>query len=243
MENGIQQNTSPIQSLPQTPPLITPKQSTNWSKILLFTVLGFVIVAGSVFVGIQIGKNQTSSKQPIVSQPTITPSKVMVNQTNLPTTPVIVIPTTDSTVNWKTYESTRFKFSFKYPQTLMLDNRYENKYTDQGGVNIYSKEGYEAVIAESPRGGDSFIEVWVYPNPQSLSLLEWMKSDTSHSNYSNQTHSSINIDGEAGYIYTTEGMGQGLEAVVAKNKQIYMFADLGFDTELKQIISTFKFTK
>ena len=241
MENEIQQNIPPVQPTDQTSSIIpTP---TNWSKILLFTVLGFVIVAGSVFVGIQIGQNQTSSQQSIVAQPTITTSKVVVNPTNLPTTPMRVTSAADSIVNWKTYESSRFKFSFRYPQTLILDNRYENKYPNQGGVNIYTKEGYDAVIAETPRGGVSFIEVWVYSNPQSLSLLEWMENDTAHSNYSNQKYLPINIDSETGYIYTTEGMGQGLEAVVAKNKQIYMFADLGFDNELKQIISTFKFTK
>ncbi len=238
MENEVQSNIPPVQPLHQSPPVTPPSKSINWS-IFLFTVLELVVVTVSVFAGIQIGKNQTPNKQPIVVQPTASPTQTAVN----PTIQLVANPTTHQTANWKTYENTRFKFSFRYPQSLILDDRYANKYPDQGGVNIYSKEGYEAVIAETPRGGGSFINVWILPNSQSLSLLEWMKNDTAHSNYSDQTYSPINIDGETGFIYTIEGMGKGLKAVVAKNKQIYTFADLGFDSELKQIISTFKFTK
>jgi len=60
MENEIQPNVPPVQPLPQTPPVIPP--STNWSKLLLFAILGFVIILGSIFTGIQIGKNPTTNK-------------------------------------------------------------------------------------------------------------------------------------------------------------------------------------
>ncbi|MDP3998337.1 MAG: hypothetical protein Q8P89_01835 [bacterium] len=69
MENEIQPNTPPVQPQLQSSTPIIP--STNWSKILLFMVLGLVIVSGSLFVGIQIGKNQKPNQQPIAAQPTI----------------------------------------------------------------------------------------------------------------------------------------------------------------------------
>lgn len=85
MENEVQ----PVKPLSQTPTLIpisTPP-STNWSKILLFTVLGLISVAGFVFAGIQIGKNQSSSQQPVVVQPTASPTQTFtLTPTNIPET-------------------------------------------------------------------------------------------------------------------------------------------------------------
>ena len=118
MENDTQQNIPPVQPLPQTPPVIPP--STNWSKILLFTILGLIIVAGSVFVGIQIGKNQTSNQQPIVTQPTANPTQTAVNPTAQPT----ANPTTDPTADWKTY--TNQVFTIKLPEQFEYDTRYSN---------------------------------------------------------------------------------------------------------------------
>lgn len=84
MENEILQNTPPVQPLPQTPPIVP--SSTNWSKILPFIALGFVIVASSVFIGIQIGKNRTPAPEPIINQPVVTPTEFPV-QTISPTEP------------------------------------------------------------------------------------------------------------------------------------------------------------
>ncbi len=105
MENEIQPSIPPVQPLPQAPP-ITPS-STNWSKILSFTVIGLIVVAGSVFVGIQIGKNQTPNQQSIVAQTTASPTRAAVNPTIQPT----VIPTS----NLKTLTSDQFRFTLKYP--------------------------------------------------------------------------------------------------------------------------------
>lgn len=59
MENEVQH----IVSVP------TPS-SNNWSKILLFIVLELIVISGSIFVGIQIGKNQVINTNPITLQPT-----------------------------------------------------------------------------------------------------------------------------------------------------------------------------
>lgn len=73
MENETQQNYPPVQSPPQTPPLVP--SSTIWSKKMLFIMLGLIVVAGSVFAGIQIGKSQTPGQQPITVLPTALPAQ------------------------------------------------------------------------------------------------------------------------------------------------------------------------
>jgi len=110
MENEIQPNSPPIQPIPQAP--VSP--TTNWKKIILFILLGMVVVAMSVFVGIQIGRNQITNQQPIVGQPTISPTQTEVNPTDLPTTN----PITD----WKTYADVIHNFSLKYPSDWIISN-------------------------------------------------------------------------------------------------------------------------
>ena len=110
MENEIQQNVPPVQPLPQTPPIIS--SSTNWSKILLFTMLGLVVVVVAVFIGIQIGKNQTPSQQPIVVQPTASPTQTAINPTIQPT----AVPTINPTADWQLYSNTQANFSINYPK-------------------------------------------------------------------------------------------------------------------------------
>ena len=112
MENEIQPNVPPVQPSPQTPILIPTQPSTNWSKILLFVVLGLVTVAGLVFIGIQIGKNQTFNQQPITVQPTTIPTQASVNPTNQTT----IEPTTDPTTDWKTYSNTSYGLSLLFPK-------------------------------------------------------------------------------------------------------------------------------
>lgn len=66
MENEVQPNTPPVQSPPQVP---TPPQPTpNRIRVVLIAVLGLIVVAGSVFAGIQIGKKQITDSQAITAQ-------------------------------------------------------------------------------------------------------------------------------------------------------------------------------
>src|SRR3990172_4684554 len=48
---------------------------TNWKKVLLFILLGLVVIAGSVFVVIRIGKSQTTNQQPTTEQLTNIPTQ------------------------------------------------------------------------------------------------------------------------------------------------------------------------
>ncbi len=74
------------QTLPQTPTPVSSPTSHNWSKIILFTVLGLAIVVSSTFAGIQIGKNQSLNQKLAAEQPTNT-TQAMVSSTTLPTMP------------------------------------------------------------------------------------------------------------------------------------------------------------
>lgn len=116
MENEIQPNIPPTQPLPQIPSPILISSPTNWSKILLFTVLGLIIVVVSVVAGIKIGKNQTLRQQPITVQPTASSTQIATNPTVQPTTN----PTNEPTIDWKTYKSIELGFLIKYPTNLTL---------------------------------------------------------------------------------------------------------------------------
>lgn len=116
MENEIQPNITQTQPLAQVPTPVSPP--ANWIKIILFILLGIVIIAGSVFAGIRIGKKQIASPQKTTEQPAVFPTQVVVNPTAGPITisPTVLSPTTDLTVNWKTYENKKWGFSVKYPE-------------------------------------------------------------------------------------------------------------------------------
>lgn len=74
MENKDQRDVPQVQPIPQTTAAVLTPTPTNWSKNILFTVLGLVVVVVSVFVGIQIGKKQVSDQVLVAMQPTPTGS-------------------------------------------------------------------------------------------------------------------------------------------------------------------------
>lgn len=75
MENEIQSNIPSVQMPLQTLTQVSP--TTNWKKIVLFILLGLVAIAGLTYVGIQIYKNQIFKQQPVVIEPTVSPSQTL----------------------------------------------------------------------------------------------------------------------------------------------------------------------
>jgi hypothetical protein len=150
----------------------------------------------------------------------------------------------ESIADWKVYQSKRFSIQFSYPEKYILDNSFENTYSDQGFIHLYTQEGYELVKSQAGIGGPDFIQIGAYGNSKKLTALEWAKFDTAHSNFSGE-YEAVNIAGENGLSYTFEGMGGlGDVRVIAHNGYIYTFDIMGeaaMQADFKRILDTVKF--
>lgn len=133
MENETQQNYPPVQSPPQTPPFVP--SSTNWSKILLFVILGLVIVAGSIFIGIQIGINQKTDSLSISKQSSTTSLPL---PSNTPSEKPVVsnVPTSENTNCIATFTSKYLDLHFKYDNCAWKIN--EQLSNSNSGNTYYS---------------------------------------------------------------------------------------------------------
>jgi len=134
MDNQTQPNTPSFQPQAQTPTL----SSTNRVKVLSFILLGLVVVAGSVFVGIQIGKTQTPNTEPVIVQPTTSPTQTLINPTILPTPVSTTNPTTENINCSTTFSSKYLDLNFKYDNCIW-------KITEQMS-NVNSGTTYYSII-------------------------------------------------------------------------------------------------
>jgi len=116
MKKKVQKNIRPIQ----------PKQRissiASSSKIFVFTLLGFAIIAGLVLIRIRI--NQTSYQQSLVKHPTANPIQ-KINE------------------NWKTYSPTDENIQFRYPETWqLLSDEGGNYITDSNKKAMVRRTGW-----------------------------------------------------------------------------------------------------
>jgi hypothetical protein len=239
MENEVQSNTPPTQPKPQTLPIVPP--STNWSKILLFIVFGLIIIAGSVFVGIQIGKNQITNRHLINEQPTIPPIQAITTPTALPTIPS---STANPTTNWKTYLNTKYWYQLQYPTNWLVQAM-------NGGEQLALTQAANFRMTSDKTPAESGFSLSVFSNPNNLSLTDWINKNPDNgtlllgANKINSSIISINglkwekIDNDSiGYIPTGY-----VKYGVAYNGYLYYVVIYSADTKaLEQILSTFKFT-
>lgn len=122
MENKIQPSMPPVKL--STPPPV-PK-SFNWLKIVIFIFLGILIIVGSVFVGIKIGKKQPTNLQQITEQPTSIPTNNQpISTVEINISPTIT-PTTEPIIGLKTYTDNKYGFSFSYPQSWKIETKPES---------------------------------------------------------------------------------------------------------------------
>jgi hypothetical protein len=242
MENEIQQNNPPVQPLPQTSTSAPTPPPTNWSNVLLFTILGLIVVAGSVFAGIQIGKTQTPIQQPVAAQPTILPTQAIASPTVIPTqiiTPTALLtatPAIDPTANWKTYTNTKYNYSFKIPTNWT--NYSMNDFSSQQFTNT------EELLYLGPKNTD------IKP-PQVMQISTYkISAYTEQEVYppANCTVTSLKVGLDQ--TQATRKICKGMESngyTTVKTSQYVFIIDELKDSEANhelftRIISTFKFT-
>jgi hypothetical protein len=111
----------PIQQAKQIP--VTARESIHWHKIVLLALFELLIVGGSVFIGINIGKKQRYNPQIITAQPTA----ILIQPTIIPTiSPTTSIPAINPVTKWKIYTNEEFGFSIEYPDPVMVDEIKQN---------------------------------------------------------------------------------------------------------------------
>lgn len=106
MENEIlpiNPSVQPATSAPTSPP-------TNWLKVLLLVLLELIVIAGSIFIGFQIGKKQATT----IEQSAVVPPQTSASPSVLPTK-------SNQDDNWKVYTNTVHKYSVKYPADWIID--------------------------------------------------------------------------------------------------------------------------
>lgn len=194
--------------LPEIQPNITPEQSeaqlpspvqtqTNWSKVILFIILGLIAVTGIAYAGFYTGQKQISNKKPVNMQETEASDLVVT------TTPAAKTNLTD---NWKTYRNDNFGIIFSYPQNS--DSPYEpssqltnhNKYmtidfnTQCSGLNI------------SKYQSNKFLEDYIrYDLIKSTNDNEW---ESYKNNYLQLDNNKIQIGGKETINVGPMGIGE-----------------------------------
>jgi len=85
-------------------------QQNTYFKLEILWVLGVVVIAGAVYAGMKLQERKQA----------LSPSQTINQESASPTTE----PTVDKTADWKTFTSERI--SFKYPESLTLEERQKN---------------------------------------------------------------------------------------------------------------------
>lgn len=115
------------------------ESAKNWTKPIVFSLVGVLLAAGLVFAGINIGKNQQSEQQPVLAQPTALPTVIATNPTALPSPTAEPNLTIDPAADWKIFEGELF--TFKYPgefQVVAKKNSTNDTSISLSDGNYYS---------------------------------------------------------------------------------------------------------
>lgn len=143
----------------------------------------------------------------------------------------------DETVNWKTFESPTFGFSYKYPNDWVNDNMCQGCTAQP--VNEKSNERYlHPEQVKYPEGITYIID----SKKGSISVDAYRKLEQGYPG--NRKISDISIDGYIGIrIKGTTLDGETIDSVIFENKN-YIFqisANKGYSGILDSIVSTVKF--
>lgn len=218
---------------------------------------GFIQIVMAVIFALAIGASAMFAYQKYSAKSPESSDQKPVIATTSPSPSASAKP--DETANWKTYESKKYKTSFKYPsQLLFSDFDYGAKLSIHFFDNDSDLQKYESDCGVQPHMGcysDLLnINVKTYQILQGKTLINFIKTDKNNASYL-ATMEPITIEGLNGFnlkqiiqrpeFYQDEftgdaylQKGQEIIKVSASSwKNAHINADL-----FEQILSTFKFT-
>lgn len=212
MEDKIFPNTPSNISFSHIPTPVQP--STKWIKIMLVAFIGLIIVVGSVFFGFQIGKNQITHQQLISLQPTIIPTKTVVNPTTFLNESN---PTSNPNTSWKTAKFGGL-FSYEYPIGWHVGELWQENYSENGVLIAIDPNP----ISTAPRGGPlaTFEITILNGNNNPDEILAKKISNFNQTTYSDITQETISAD--IGKIYHYKGKIAG-EMLKGEPMESYFF--------------------
>lgn len=230
---------------PSIPPVPIVPPSASRSKILLFTILGLVIIAGSVFIGIQVGKNQTSNQPPIAVLPTASPTQTATNPTAIPTSSA-TSPTINPTSDWQVYSNTQANFSINYPKGWRkVESANWAGFGPQEigedvvwGVSFY-KKSEKTITQIKTEDGKQFPDRKQTEETIAFGGLTATKVTTTTSQFADWYSVSIIID-SGNMLYT---IGNGAQTDIALNEMIAKRTGKNSSLSFGDFYSSFKITK
>lgn len=259
MDNSVpqvpQEVNQPIPQQPIQPPI---NSSTSSLKRIIFIIVAVVllvtIAGGSYLLGT---KNNKTMAQPSVQtqtiQPILTPSPTITSN-----------PTIDPTANWKTYTSTTYKFSIKYPASLTADDQHasppsvliEPAQTQTGAPGL---PNFYISVENNPAGSNEMVyDSLPQQDVDALSnakvgdsiLLSGHEKDTYADYWYFKRLPDVTVDnvtgvvGENSKVWSASGSKQ--RVVIVKKDKIYLIGTYyRADSDLNNfqlLLSTFKFT-
>jgi hypothetical protein len=216
----------------EIPTPVEEKKEKRWLKPFLFSILGIVLAAGLVFVGIQVGKKQAGP----VTQPT--PTAVV---TPIPTMPT---PTPEPTGDWKTHTNAKCGFTIKYPPELSVDeNRGCVHFSLWGPTQKTETEFYDGIslLFDSGQLGNKTLKELIEEEAavfQDVGEVLIPPTQTT-------------IAGVSGYTFKARGLGVFTYFYVSHKSGVYLEivdstvdpTGKGFQKTVDLILSTLKFLK
>lgn len=189
---------------------------------------------------------QTPAPQPYPSPlpPNSTPSS---SSTPTPQTPIS--STTPETKN--TYQSSRFGFSFKYPDQFTVDNRSETKPSEAreallGQLEVWTSEDYQAIASGTWKGNEypASVTISVFDNATKRPLTAWKDGSLSRGADQNTT-----VAGQTAISYASEGLYSADNVIFASPdsryvihiRGAYVSADDPMRQAFQRVVASFQF--
>ncbi len=158
-------------------------------------------------------------------------------------------PVSNVISNWKTYTNDNYGFGFSYP-SIYTTKIFDKLETPGALFEINIVGPAKTSKFDSP----TTISIDVWSNSKQLSLLDWVKTNSSFSNYnsdsSNTDFKDETLAGHKAISYLWQGQDENGRTVVIDNNQTILLLNIGVNSHTDQlwqdfdkILPTFKFTK